>query len=80
MTCGCGTTTYPKSSATQCLALWNRRPAEDALRQLDAIYRSEMDEKYMAGERSQQLLDFDQAKAALKATADQGQEQLGFGS
>ena len=30
--------------------------------------------------RSQKLLDFSESKAALQATADQGQEQLGFGS
>ncbi len=38
---------------------------------LKAIHEAE---KYMAGERSQQLLNFDQAKAALQATADQGKD------
>lgn len=41
-----------------------------------AIHESE---KYMAGERSQTMLDFDQAKAGLQALADKGQKQLGFG-
>ena len=44
---------------------------------LDAIKQAE---RYANGERSQSLLNFDEAKAALQATADQGQEQLGFGS
>jgi hypothetical protein len=33
-------------------------------------------EKYMQGERSQTLLDFDSAKAALQATADLGKDSL----
>ncbi len=37
-------------------------------------------EDYANGKRSQALLNFDEAKAALQATADKGQEQLGFGS
>lgn len=37
-------------------------------------------EKYANGERSQAILGFDQAKAALQATANKGQDQLGFGS
>lgn len=43
---------------------------------LEAIKQAE---RYANGERSQALLNFDEAKAALQATADQGQEQLGFG-
>jgi hypothetical protein len=38
-----------------------------------AIHESE---RYMGGERSQTLLNFDDAKAALQATADEGQRQL----
>lgn len=37
-------------------------------------------EKYLAGERSQSLLDFDSAKAALQATADKGASLFGTGS
>lgn len=37
-------------------------------------------ERYADGKRSQKLLDFSTAKAALQSTADAGQEQLGFGS
>lgn len=33
-------------------------------------------ERYAKGERSQQILNFNEAKAALNATADQGQQQL----
>lgn len=45
---------------------------------LTAIHESE---RYMSGERSQTLLDFDSAKAALNATADLGRDQeLGFGN
>lgn len=33
-------------------------------------------ERYMGGERSQTLLNFDEAKAALQATADQGKDLL----
>ena len=33
-------------------------------------------ERYMAGERSQTMLDFDEAKAALQMTADKGQDLL----
>jgi hypothetical protein len=33
-------------------------------------------ERYLAGERSQTLLDFDQAKAGLQALADKGQDLL----
>lgn len=44
---------------------------------LEAIKQAE---RYAKGERSQSLLNFDEAKAALQATADKGQEQLGFGS
>jgi len=44
---------------------------------LKAIHEAE---KYLAGDRSQTMLDFDQAKAGLQALADKGQEQLGFGS
>lgn len=43
-----------------------------------AIHESE---RYMSGDRSQTMLDFDQAKAALQATADLGRDQeLGFGN
>jgi hypothetical protein len=41
-----------------------------------AIYESE---RYMGGERSQTLLDFDTAKAALQATADKGQDMFANG-
>jgi hypothetical protein len=33
-------------------------------------------ERYMGGERSQQLLDFDKAKAGLQAIADQGKDDM----
>lgn len=43
-----------------------------------AIHESE---RYMAGDRSQTLLDFESGKAALQATADLGRDQeLGFGN
>jgi hypothetical protein len=35
-------------------------------------------ERYMLGERSQTLLDFDSAKAGLQATADLGKQELGI--
>lgn len=44
---------------------------------LDAIKQAE---RYANGERSQSLLNFDEAKAALQATANIGQRELGFGS
>lgn len=34
-------------------------------------------ERYMGGERSQTMLDFDEAKAGLQAIADKGQQKLG---
>lgn len=40
---------------------------------LKAIHEAE---KYLAGERSQTMLDFDQAKAGLQALADQGKDLL----
>lgn len=41
-----------------------------------AIARAVLEaEKYMNGERSQQLLDFDQAKAGLQALADKGKDK-----
>jgi hypothetical protein len=36
-------------------------------------------ERYMGGDRSQTMLDFDKAKSALQATADIGQQKLGAG-
>jgi hypothetical protein len=41
-----------------------------------AIHESE---RYMSGDRSQKMLDFDNAKAALQATADLGKQELGLG-
>lgn len=41
-----------------------------------AIHESE---RYMAGERSQTLLDFESGKAALQATADQGKDMFANG-
>ena len=42
-----------------------------ALAVMKAIHESE---RYMEGERSQQLLDFDKAKAGLRAVADRGKD------
>lgn len=41
-----------------------------------AIHESE---RYMEGHRSQQMLDFESAKAGLQATADLGKQELGLG-
>lgn len=44
---------------------------------LDLIFKAILEaEKYAKGERHQKLLDFETSKAALQATADEGQRQL----
>lgn len=42
---------------------------------LEAVAQAE---KYMAGDRSQKLLNFEQSKAGLQALADKGKEELGL--
>jgi hypothetical protein len=49
------------------------KEAQDAF--LTAIHEAE---RYAAGDRSQGLLNFDESKAALQATADKGQGELGI--